>query len=250
MFLCSERWTSFGEFVPVRLNNHTYMQCDLHPSIQPFSDAASPALSRRTGACPTSWCSGKGGVAPSASRQFIPGPQRKTNNHSKFTLALSPTDNLEFTVCLGCMFLDGGRKWQYSGRTCKLRLQTQVSRPQPSYCLTISFGMKNFQVKCDMAMTFSHTQSLIQSWSKNQTSFKWQRVCRWDCHSSSNTPRVFFPDIFLYGQGLPPSLTQLPWTFHYLLAFHRHQGVCNTQSSFFFFLKKIFQEEGKKGSRN
>lgn len=65
----------------------SYIHAVWSPSIQPFSDAASPALSRGTGAYPTCWCSGKGGVAPSASRQFIPGPQRKTNNHSKFTLA-------------------------------------------------------------------------------------------------------------------------------------------------------------------
>lgn len=34
MFLCSERWTSFGEFVPVRLNNHTYSAV-WSPSIYP-----------------------------------------------------------------------------------------------------------------------------------------------------------------------------------------------------------------------
>lgn len=170
-------------------------------------------------------------------------PWTTEKDEQSFKIHTRTQSHGQFRVCLGCMFLDGWRKWQYSGRICKLRLQTQVSRPQPSYCLTISFGMKNFQVKRDMAMTFSHTQSLIQSGFKTQTSFKWQRVCRWDCHSSSNTPQGFFPDIFLYGQGLPPSLTQLPWTFHNLLAFHRHQGVCNTHKalfSFLLFLKKKY----------
>jgi len=53
------------------------------------------------------------------------------------TLTLTPKDNLESPINLTCMFLDGGRKPEYSerytGRTCKIHTE----RPQ--------VGIKNEQ---------------------------------------------------------------------------------------------------------
>jgi len=67
---------------------------------------------------------------PWTGRQSITGPHRDKQPN---TLTFTPKDNLELSINLTCMFLDGGKKPEYperthpyTGRTCKLHTE----RPQ------------------------------------------------------------------------------------------------------------------------
>ena len=62
--------------------------------------------------------------------QSITGPHRDKWDKQPHTLTLTPQDNLETPINLTCMFLDGGRKLEflgrthaYTGRTCTLHTE-------------------------------------------------------------------------------------------------------------------------------
>ena len=103
---------------------------NIHPSIfLPLH----PSVGSRVGWSLSQQSSGERRGPPWIGRQSITGPHRDKRDKQPFTLTLTPKDNLESSINLTRMFLDGGRKPEYperthayTGRTYKLQVKNRA----------------------------------------------------------------------------------------------------------------------------